>query len=628
MKEINTKQTLEQEISSGITELHDLLDNCSTQSVAGCCFSYHLKTEHADKSERRLTSPAKQIPFLLAVLLSRPEPANPRDFGKTEWEQAKSILERLFSAYMFLYMPTKKQLGTLAPEWYRVREVSMLAFLHYFNNGLLASVQQIAERVKVYLVPFDTELSELLGINASESIAICQWISDRLQKTLDELQEVARAEHEQRIKLIGRAEREKWSLEALKSAAQDPGYAEKIQGLFSKMNALGIVQLPELQRAFPRIADAFWRQFSVRRGDALEIRYPTERSIFETSPLININDTEAFCPAVNYLFTALLLECERTLLQSPVRKRYLRARDKALEDETLRTIRAFLSPEAAIWSEVYETPDSHFEHDIIAVDNGLCLVIEAKAAPPIEPFRDPDKAFVRLRDAFRADTGIQKAYEQANRIVRKLKDGHVVPLYNGNGQEVTRLLPDPSRLQIAVCVTRDNFGALATNLKLLLEKDGHDSYPWAVNIIDLVNLAEAWSYLRWGPLELRKYLEQRILLHGKVFSDDELDYTGFFLRHGDFSSAIKTQADLLQLNPDYSSVFDELYRHLHLGGPPVKLKQTEPVLMDLKRSLISGQPEFVDAERCNTTTQCRKIGRNEQCPCGSGKKFKRCCGVN
>jgi uncharacterized protein YecA (UPF0149 family) len=23
----------------------------------------------------------------------------------------------------------------------------------------------------------------------------------------------------------------------------------------------------------------------------------------------------------------------------------------------------------------------------------------------------------------------------------------------------------------------------------------------------------------------------------------------------------------------------------------------------------------------------QKVGRNEQCPCGSGKKFKKCCGV-
>ncbi len=24
----------------------------------------------------------------------------------------------------------------------------------------------------------------------------------------------------------------------------------------------------------------------------------------------------------------------------------------------------------------------------------------------------------------------------------------------------------------------------------------------------------------------------------------------------------------------------------------------------------------------------KKIGRNEQCPCGSGKKYKKCCGFN
>ena len=24
----------------------------------------------------------------------------------------------------------------------------------------------------------------------------------------------------------------------------------------------------------------------------------------------------------------------------------------------------------------------------------------------------------------------------------------------------------------------------------------------------------------------------------------------------------------------------------------------------------------------------RKVGRNEPCPCGSGKKYKNCCGIN
>lgn len=626
MPAIDPNKVLEQEITAGLTELRGLLANCSTYSVAGWCFAYHMHTSHISDSEVRLTSPAKQIPFLLGVLLSGPEPTQPSDFGKAEWERAKSILERLFFAYMRLYIPTKEDLGTLAPEWHRVREVSMLAFLHYFNTGLLASVHQIVERIQIYLVPFDTELSEVIGISASQTIAICQWISNQLQGSLDDLQKSADSERKQRLQLLEKAKNKKRSLDALKDVFRAPVYLKKAEKLLSGLKDLGLVSLPDLESAFPEIADAFWRQFSVQRGEAPEIRYPTEQSIYEERPLVRISDTEAFCPSVNALFTALLLVGERTLRQSPARDRFLRVRDKALEYETLTNIRAFLSPKATVWSEVYETSDSQYEHDAIAVDDGLCLLIEAKASPPIEPFRDPDKAFARLRDAFRADRGIQKAFEQANRIVRKLKVGNVVPLYDARGHEVGRLLPDPSKLTVAVCVTRDNFGPLATNLALLLEKDAPDSYPWVVNIIDLSNLAEAWSYFNWGPTEFRKYLEQRLMLHGKVFSDDELDYAGYFMSHGGFDSAIKTHADLLQLDADYSSLFDDLYRHLHLGGPPVTLKQTAPVLMELTRSLISDQPVFVDAD--GRATSRRKTGRNAPCPCGSGKKYKRCCGAS
>ncbi len=474
---MNPGRDLEQEIESGLTELRGLLGACSTYSVAGWCFSYHMRTAHSADSSDRLSSPAKQIPFLLAVLLSGQEPESPVDFGKDEWERAKSILDRLFSAYMSLYMPSKEELGTLAPEWHRVREVSMLAFLHYFNTGLMASVHQVVERVRIYLVPFDTDLSAALGISASQALAICQWISDQLQKSLDDLQASAHAEREERHKLLDKAEKEQWSLDALKDAARDPSYLEKAEKLFFGMNDLGLVSLPKLEATFPGIARVFWTQFSVQRGEAPEIRYPTEQSIYEARPLIRISGAEAFCPLVNALFTALLLVGERTLLQSPVRDKFLRSRDKALEDEALTRMRAFLSPRATIWSEVYETPDCQYEHDVVAVDDGLYLLIEAKAAPPIEPFRDPDKAFVRLRDAFRADKGIQKAYEQGNRIVRKLKAGDVVPLYDARGREVGRLSPDQSKLPVGVCVTRDNFGALATNLALLLEKDADDSYP-------------------------------------------------------------------------------------------------------------------------------------------------------
>ncbi|HEY8163723.1 MAG TPA: SEC-C metal-binding domain-containing protein [Methylocystis sp.] len=30
----------------------------------------------------------------------------------------------------------------------------------------------------------------------------------------------------------------------------------------------------------------------------------------------------------------------------------------------------------------------------------------------------------------------------------------------------------------------------------------------------------------------------------------------------------------------------------------------------------------------STQSQPTKVGRNEPCPCGSGKKYKKCCGLN
>ncbi len=40
--------------------------------------------------------------------------------------------------------------------------------------------------------------------------------------------------------------------------------------------------------------------------------------------------------------------------------------------------------------------------------------------------------------------------------------------------------------------------------------------------------------------------------------------------------------------------------------------------------LLSGQ---LISQRLDQSSSCDKIGRNQFCPCGSGKKFKRCCGA-
>jgi SEC-C motif len=100
---------------------------------------------------------------------------------------------------------------------------------------------------------------------------------------------------------------------------------------------------------------------------------------------------------------------------------------------------------------------------------------------------------------------------------------------------------------------------------------------------------------------------------------------GYFMKHGDFDFARDMHANLVTLDPEYSAIFDDLDWHLHSGGPPVVLQKTVPLAMDLERSMVSGQPIVVDAK--GQPVSPGKIGRNEPCPCGSGKKYKRCCGA-
>ncbi len=37
---------------------------------------------------------------------------------------------------------------------------------------------------------------------------------------------------------------------------------------------------------------------------------------------------------------------------------------------------------------------------------------------------------------------------------------------------------------------------------------------------------------------------------------------------------------------------------------------------------------YLEAKKMNTIVKGKKIGRNDPCPCGSGKKYKFCCGRN
>jgi SWIM/SEC-C metal-binding protein len=62
---------------------------------------------------------------------------------------------------------------------------------------------------------------------------------------------------------------------------------------------------------------------------------------------------------------------------------------------------------------------------------------------------------------------------------------------------------------------------------------------------------------------------------------------------------------------EIASIFDQNGWHFILGIEPDKPED----ISDLEKLLNPTKP-----------VQSIKIGRNDPCPCGSGKKYKKCCG--
>jgi len=192
-------------------------------------------------------SPAKQIAFMLGVLLQDPEPSGAENFAQAEWARAKRILGRLFNAYLLLYMPSPDEPAP-TPEWRASCEVAMPAFLQHFNTGLLATIEQVADRVTRYLIPYDSDLIRILGISASECIEICAWINDHLQQTLDDVADrvdAAKREHN----MLRQA-----SVTQISSPRPDHFTASmrpEFAGVFSSLQKVGIISLQDLQVAFP-----------------------------------------------------------------------------------------------------------------------------------------------------------------------------------------------------------------------------------------------------------------------------------------------------------------------------------------------------------------------------------------
>lgn len=128
-------------------------------------------------------------------------------------------------------------------------------------------------------------------------------------------------------------------------------------------------------------------------------------------------------------------------------------------------------------------------------------------------------------------------------------------------------------------------------------------------------LDEPQTIISGTPLEL-----------AKRFETDVMHFIGFL---DGINTSLKESIDLENVKEDTSLEFsidiEKLYYNM--------LEAKADWLYNLPQweSLLTGEQrkEIKKTQRLSgTVIKGEKIGRNDPCPCGSGKKYKKCCGIN
>ncbi|MFI3173586.1 MAG: SEC-C metal-binding domain-containing protein [Bacillota bacterium] len=121
-------------------------------------------------------------------------------------------------------------------------------------------------------------------------------------------------------------------------------------------------------------------------------------------------------------------------------------------------------------------------------------------------------------------------------------------------------------------------------------------------------------------------LEGTILELAEKFSMSSEEFVGF-LDGINESLEERFQMDSLEETTKIKLVvdFERLYKKMveYKADHLMNLKEWDVVFDDTRRKQFT-----LEQKKSRTIINPKKIGRNDPCTCGSGKKYKRCCGGN
>ena len=572
--------------------------------------------------ESQLFSPYRQLAFVIGIALTTPEPDAPEPWDPERWERICQNLNSLYASYIQHFMEPVLRAPPDARGRVSHYELAEEAFGHYFNTGCLSTPEQVVERVRSTCVPFDEQLLDLCGFSATDAVTALEGILGQRQQRLDELAS-CQAELLARFDAAG-VELPAGGRIGLPRADRlvGTGIESAYRAFERATRQIVIVTLEALSQVLDApVADSFWRTFSAARGDVHGFDFITERSPFSASPLVELEAGVACCPIPNAMYDAVLNGLQASLLRSKHRARFTKRRDRWLEHRTAEILERFVGETGRVLTSMEHMPARKPEHDVIVLFGSTLLVVECKASPPVEPFRDADRSARRLKHGF---SDVQKAFDQAHGLREMLKSGARVVLRSKDSKAEVSVSSEEFRHVAAMCVTADDYGPLCTDLSWLLEKPSGAEYPLAIDVWSLDSLLDALALRGMGVHDFCRYISERSTTQGIAKTYDELDVAGIFLWYRTLDSIVQEGPGPVIIPTDYSRAFDEIYYSRQQGQA---FKFGKPPRLDIISSPSEHGEEGADPQLLpDMPAQVHRIGRNELCPCGSGRKYKFCCG--
>ena len=235
--------------------------------------------------------------------------------------------------------------------------------------------------------------------------------------------------------------------------------------------------------------------------------------------------------------------------------KYVEKKGILLENRIAELFSSFFKTDFKIYRSYYV---DGCEQDILILWKKYALIIEAKGYALREPFRNPEKAFVRIKDDFNSCIGY--GYTQTRRVEKKFIDGSPLKITDKNGKLIEEIDTTQYEHDFSIIVNLQSFGQIQCDLSALINLENDDDvHPWAVKLDDLEIFLLTMIAKKKTPKDFVDFLLLRETLHGKLICSDELEICGGYLV-GKLKQQQIDKAGVIVTTSDLGDVFDKLYQ--------------------------------------------------------------------